>query len=338
MPAAEQAAPGPDRPSLRTGLVQLRGVAQVALVSSPWSGLLFTLALFTGGWRIGVYGLLGAASSAGAAVLLGADRQGVGKGLQGYCGCLTGIALVVRLGASWQTAVLAVLGAAVCSVLTAAAGRLLAPLGLPVLTAPYCLVAGALTIALPGAPVTAGVAARVPGFTELTAAEVWHAFCNNIGQIFFLDNWYAGLILLAGLLVASRTAALAAVCGSVLALLTACAAGLPADRITEGLYGYNAVLCAIALAATFLTPTPWTAGYAALAAVASVPFSAAWEAFAQTSGTTPFTWPFTVTTWLFLAAAPALDRPGFSFGKQLRETTQEDSSEKTPSRKILRES
>lgn len=317
MPAAKQAArtQARGRSTFRAGLVQLRGVAQVALMSSPWAGLLFTVALFVGGWRIGLYGLLGAASSAGAAVVLGADRQGVVNGLQGYCGCLTGIALVVRLGASWQTAVLVVLGAAVCAVLGAAAGRFLTPRGLPVLTAPYCLVAGALTIALPNGPVTAGAAARVPGFTDLTAAEAGRALCNNIGQIFFLDDWYAGLILLAGLLVASRTAALAAVGASVLALLTACAAGLPADRITEGLYGYNAVLCAIALAATFLTPTPWTFGYAALAVVASVPFSAAWEAFAQPSGTTPFTWPFTVTTWLFLAAGPALDRPGISFEK-----------------------
>ncbi|MFD7496932.1 urea transporter [Streptomyces sp. NPDC059832] len=312
---AEQAVQAQDWVSPRAGLVQLRGIAQVALTSSPWAGLLFTVALFVGGWRIGVYGLLGAASSAGAAVLLGADRQGVGKGLEGYCGCLTGIALVVRLGASWQTAVLAVLGAAVCSVLSAAAGRLLTPLGLPVLTAPYCLVVSALTIALPKAPVTAGAAARVPGFTDLTAAEAGRALCNNIGQIFFLDKWYAGLILLAGLLVASRIAALAAVGASAVALLTACATGLPADRITEGLYGYNAVLCAIALAATFLTLTPWTAGYAALAVVASVPFAAAWEAFAQSFGTTPFTWPFTVTTWLFLAAGPALGRPGLSFGQ-----------------------
>ncbi|MGW1405085.1 urea transporter [Streptomyces sp. NPDC002403] len=315
MPAVEQAAQAQGRSAPRSGLVQLRGVAQVALVSSPWSGLLFTVALFVGGWRIGVYGLLGTASSAGAAVLLGADRQGVAKGLQGYCGCLTGIALVVRLGASWQTAVLAVLGAAVCSVLSAAAGRLLTQLGLPVLTAPYCLVVSALTIALPNGPVTAGPAVRVPGFTELTAADAGRALCNNIGQIFFLDKWYAGLILLAGLLVASRAAALAAAGASALALLTACATGLPADRIVEGLYGYNAVLCAIALAATFLPRTPWTAGYAALAAMASVPFAAAWEAFAQPSGTTPFTWPFTVTTWLFLVAGPALGRPGLSVEK-----------------------
>ncbi|MFF1644198.1 urea transporter [Streptomyces sp. NPDC058240] len=321
MPAAEQAVRirgrvfPRGRAVPRTGAAQLRGIAQVVLVGSPWSGLLFAVALFVGGWRLGVFGLLGTVASTGAAVLLGADRKGVEQGLQGYCGCLTGIALVIRLGASWRTAVLVVLAAAVCAVLSGAVGRLLTPLGLPVLTAPYCLVVSALTVALSTGPVTVGATARVPGFTELTAAEAGRALCANIGQIFFLDTWYAGLIVLAGLLVASRTVALAAVGASAVALVTACAAGLPAASITDGLYGYNAVLCAIALGAVFLTLTAWTAGYAVLAAVASVPFAAAWEAFAQSFGTTPFTWPFTVTTWLFLAAGPALDRPGLSFGQ-----------------------
>ncbi|MFJ6011261.1 urea transporter [Streptomyces sp. NPDC092952] len=321
MPAAEQAVRirgrvfPRDGTVLRAGAAQLRGIGQVVLVGSPWAGLLFALALFTGGWRLGVFGLLGTVASTGAGVLLGADRRGMAQGLQGYCGCLTGLALVLRLGASWRTAVLVVLAAAVCAVLSGAVGRLFTPLGLPVLTAPYCLVVSALTVALSKGPVTVGATARVPGFTELGVADAGRALCANIGQIFFLDTWYAGLIVLAGLLVASRTAALAAVAGSAVALVTACAAGLPAASITDGLYGYNAVLCAVALGAVFLTPTVWTAGYAALAAVATVPFAAAWEVFAQSFGTTPFTWPFTVTTWLFLAAGPVLDRPGISFEK-----------------------
>ncbi|WP_327153500.1 urea transporter [Streptomyces tubercidicus] len=315
MPAAGQVVRPRGWTPAVAGQIQLRGIAQVALSPSPWTGLFFTVALFAGSWRIGVYGLLGAAASTVAAAVLGADRDGLAKGLEGYCGCLTGIALVVRLGASWRTAVLAVLAAAVCSVLSAAAGRLLGRVGLPALTAPFCLVAEALAIALPTAPAAAAPPVPTAGATTLSVAELGHAFCNNIGQVFLLDKWYAGLILLAGLLVASRTAAVAAACGSVVATLTACAMGLPADRITEGLYGYNAVLVAIALAATFLTLTPWTAGYATLAAVASVPFTAAWQTFAQPSGGSPFTWPFVVTTWLFLAAGPALDRPGISIEK-----------------------
>ncbi|MCQ8193293.1 urea transporter [Streptomyces rugosispiralis] len=315
MPTTGQAARPRSWAPADVGRMQLRGVAQVALSASPWTGLLFTVALFAGGWRIGVYGLLGVAASTVAAFVLGADRDGLANGLEGYCGCLTSIAIVVRLGASWRTALLAVLAAAVCAVLGAAVGHLLGRIGLPALTAPFCLVAGVLAPALPTAPAAAAPPLPGDGATTLSASELGHAFCDNFGQVFFLDKWYAGLILLVGLLVASWGAAVAAACGSLAAILTACAMGLPAERISEGLYGYNAVLVAIALAATFLTRTPWTAGYTALAAVASVPFTAAWQAFAQPSGGSPFTWPFVVTTWLFLAAVPALDRPGLSFEK-----------------------
>ncbi|WP_406135847.1 urea transporter [Streptomyces sp. NBC_01089] len=315
MSAAEQAVQAKSRAPLQLGQVELRGIAQVALSANSWTGLLFTVALFAEGWRTGVYGLLGAGVSTATAALLGADRGNLVKGLDGYCGCLTGIALLVSFGSSGRTVLLTVLGAAVCSVLSAAGGRLFGRIGLPVLTAPYCLVAGVLVIALPTAPAVTGATARVGGFTSLTAAEAGRAFCDGIGQVFFLDKWYAGLILLVGILLTSRAAAVAAAAASALALLTACVAGLPADRITQGLYGYNGVLCAIALAATFLTLTPWTAGYAALAVVASVPFTAAWEAFTRPSGGSPFTWPFVVTTWLFLAAGPALGRPGISFEK-----------------------
>ncbi|MFH8336497.1 urea transporter [Streptomyces sp. AM6-12] len=314
MPTADQAVrPAGWRP-IAVGRTQARGIAQVALSANPWTGLLFLAALFADDWRIGVSGLLGTVASTATAAALRSDRgDRLEQGLEGYCGCLVGIALLVRFGASWRTALLVVLAAAVCSVLTTAAARLLERPGLPVLTAPYCLVVGVMTIALPEP--TAAPAAAVARTAGPSMADIGHAFCDNIGQVFILDKWYAGLILLAGLLVTSWRAAAAAAGGSALAIVTACAMGLPADRLSEGLYGYNAVLVAIALAATFLAPTPWTAGYAALAVVASVPFTTAWTAFAQPSGGSPFTWPFVVTTWLFLAAAPAMDRPGMSYGK-----------------------
>lgn len=295
----------------------LHGIAQVALSANPWTGLLFLAALFADDWRLGVYGVLGTLVSTGAAAALRTDWDGrLSQGLEGYCGCLVGIATLVRLGASGRTALLVVLAAAVCSILTAAAVRLLGPLGLPVLTAPYCLVAAVMAIAPPSnAAATPASATAHAAATGPSMADLGHAFCDNIGQVFFLEKWYAGLIVLVGLLVSSRRAAVAAACGSAVAVLTARAIGLPADRIAEGLYGYNAVLVAIALAATFLAPTPWTAGYAVLAAVASVPLTTAWTAVVQPSGGSPFTWPFVVTTWLFLAAAPAMDRPGMPYEK-----------------------
>ncbi|MFE6102344.1 urea transporter [Streptomyces laurentii] len=316
MPTADQAVRPTGWSPVTAGRTQLLGIAQVALSASPWTGLLFLAALFADDWRIGVLGVLGTAASTGTAALLRTDHDDrIRQGLEGYCGCLVGIALSVRFGASWRVGLLTVVAAAVCSVLTAAAVRFLGRFGLPVLTAPYCLVASVMAIALPAAAAAPATPAAASTTTGLSATDLGLAFCNNIGQVFFLDTWYAGLILLAGLLVGSWRAGIAAACASALAILTARVMDLPVDQLREGLYGYNAVLVAVALAVTFLPPTPWTAGCAALAAVASVPFTTAWAAFAQPSGGSPYTWPFVVTTWLFLAAAPAMDRPGMPYEK-----------------------
>ncbi|MYW02865.1 urea transporter, partial [Streptomyces sp. SID3343] len=293
----------------------LRGVAQVDLVGSAWTGLAFVAALFAADWRVGAYALVGTAAATGAALLLGADRSAVERGLEGYSGCLTGIAGYLILGANPASVVVVVFGGAVCTVLTAALSRLLRGIGLPVLTAPFCVVAEVLAM---GSSAFGHVRAEgaggtpppfpIDGGTRLSALDAGRAFCANIAEVFLLDQWYVGLIMLVGLLIASRIAAAAAAAGSAVAVLLAWALGAPAEQITAGLYGYNAVLSAIALAATFLVLTPSSAAYTLLGVIfATVLTAAAGEALTPLHGHA-YTWPFVLTTWLFMAAVPTLTR------------------------------
>ncbi|MET8720328.1 urea transporter [Streptomyces misionensis] len=232
MPTASQAVRTTSWSPVAVGRTQARGIAQVALSAGPWTGLLFLVALFTDDWRIGVFGLPGTAASTGTATVLRSDRAGrLRQGLEGYCGRLVGIALFVRLGASWRTALLAVLAAAVCSVLSAAAVRFPDRPGLPVLTAPYRLVAGVMAIALPASAAPAAPATRTTGPSP---ADLGHAFYDRIGRVFFLAKGYAGLIVPAGLLVTSWRVAVAAACDSAVATVTAHVMGLPADRLARG--------------------------------------------------------------------------------------------------------
>ncbi|MFE2072468.1 urea transporter [Streptomyces misionensis] len=231
MPTASQAVRTTSWSPVAVGRTQARGIAQVALSAGPWTGLLFLVALFTDDWRIGVFGPLGAAASTGTATVLRSDRAGrLRQGLEGYCGRLVGIALFVRLGAPWRTAPLAVLAAAVRSVLGAAAVRFPDRPGLPVLTAPYRLVAGVTAIALPAA--SAAPAAPATRTTGPSPADLGHAFYDRIGRVFFLAKGYAGLIVPAGLLVTSWR--VAAACDSAVATVTAHVMGLPSDRLARG--------------------------------------------------------------------------------------------------------
>ncbi|MFJ9771400.1 urea transporter [Kitasatospora sp. NPDC101157] len=302
--------------SVELAVEVLRGVAQVDFMPSAVCGLFFVAALFAAGWQYGLYGLLGSAVSTVVAYGLGLRRDTVEAGLTGYNGCLVALGCAVFLGPGHPaTVVVAVLGAAVAVVVTAGFGALLEGRGLPALTAPFCLVATAVTAATPrfrrlwhGGPGPAELPLPAAGEAGLSWEQLWRGFFANIGQIFFMPQWYVGLLFLAGLFAAGRLAGLMACVGSATGLLTAWALGAPGESVGQGLLGYSGVLVALALCGVFVVPDRWSAAYAVLGAAAATVLTPALGAITEPFGGHAFTWPFVLTTMLFLAAVPAIPR------------------------------
>ncbi|WP_082119748.1 urea transporter [Saccharothrix sp. ST-888] len=297
----------------------LRGIAQVDFMPSALCGLFFTAALFAAGWRYGLYGLLGSAVATGTAYALGLDREAVRQGLHGYNGCLVAVGAAVFLGADRPATVLAAVAGSVVSVIvTAALGAVLTAWHLSALTAPFCLVASAMTAGAPAfrrlwhdAPGLAALpvpATGATGATEPSWEQLWHGFFADIGQIFFMPQWYVGLLFLAGLVAADRWAGLMACAGSATALLTAWALGSPADSVGRGLLGYSGVLVAMALSGVFVARSVWSVAYALVGAATATALTPALTALAAPFGGHAFTWPFVLTTLAFLAAVPAVPR------------------------------
>ncbi|EST19106.1 hypothetical protein M878_43345 [Streptomyces roseochromogenus subsp. oscitans DS 12.976] len=289
----------------------LRGLAQVMFLDSAWSGAVFGLALFTADWRYGAYGVGGAALGTGAACLLGVAPDRVRAGLEGFNSCLIALCFAVFLDARRPaTALLAAAACLVVTVVTAAVAQLLHVWDMPTLTLPYCLLAGAVTVAAPAFQriwAHGGSVAALPhaasGPTGLRPFDVAGAFLRNLSQVFFMDQWYAGALLLAGLFLASRAAGWVACCGSATGILTAWALGAPAARIADGTMGYNAVLVALALCGVFLAVTRATLLYALLGAATATALTPAVAALLAPSGGHAFTWPFVLTALGFLLAA-----------------------------------
>ncbi|MFC8719207.1 urea transporter [Kitasatospora sp. NPDC057198] len=312
--AAENGKRGPlDREPLAYLAAALRGVGQVDLQPQLLTGAFILAGLWAAGWKVGLFATLGTLLSTASAYALGADRGSLSRGLQGYSGCLTGIALVGSLGHHPATYVLTAVGCVLCTVLTAALTTLLGPYGLTPLTAPFCVVSGVIVLGAPsfariwhGAP--APVADPTSGDTGITFSDLWHAFFANVSQVFLVDSWYVGLIMLAGLACAGVRVVLWAALGSVAGIVAAWALGAPTAQISAGIYGYNAVLVGIALGAVFLAGTGWNAGYALFGAGLSTGLTAAITSFFAPFGGHTFTWPFILTTWALLAAVPQLPR------------------------------
>jgi urea transporter len=298
------------------GAQVLRGLAQVLFLANPWTGAVFLLALCSADWRYAGYALGGAVLGTGTARALGVSRDRVDPGLEGFNSALVALCFAVVLGAERpSTALLAAAGCAVVTILTAAVVRLLRVWSLPPLTLPYCLLAVATTVAAPVFrrvwPYDDGLAAlpgAASGPTALALEQLGGAFFRNVSQLFFLDQWYAGALLLAGVFLASRTAGLAACAGSATGVLTAWALGAPAEHIADGTMACNAVLVALALCGVFLPATPGTLLYAMLGAATATVLTPAVAALLAPSGGRAFTLPFVLTTLGFLIAARSFPR------------------------------
>ncbi|WP_406341553.1 urea transporter [Streptomyces sp. NBC_00648] len=294
----------------------LRGQAQVDFVPSAVTGAVFSVGLFVAGWHYGLYGLLGTAVGTGTAQLLGVERGRVAAGLEGFNACLVAVGFAAGLGAAHlSTALLAACGCAVVTVVAGATATVLRTWGLPTLTLPFCLTASAMTIAAPGfsrvwhhGDGPAALARAAEGPVALGLRDVVHGFFANVAQIFLVPQWYVGLIFLAGIFAADRLAGAMACAGSAVGILTAWALGAPAERIADGTMGYNAVLVAMALCGVLLAADRWSLGFAVAGAAAATVLGPALSALLAPAGGRPFTWPFVLTTLVFLASVPALPR------------------------------
>jgi hypothetical protein len=153
------------------------------------------------------------------------------------------------------------------------------------------------------------------GTGGLTVANLAHGFFRGVGEVMFQDNLLTGVIFLVAILVNSRISAAFAAVGSAVALLTALALGGDGFSVYHGLYGFNAVLCAIALGGLFFVLTWKSAIYALLAAMFSVPAFAAIAVLLSPIGMPALT-------------APSCSPPGCSCG--LRQASRRSSRSRSP--------
>ncbi len=292
-----------------------KGIAQVEFQANPWTGLIFLIALFAGGWRFGVFASLGTVVATLTAHLFGVSwKDRILPGLEGFCGALIGVSLVLYLDVRWMTVALVILGAIAGSVLTSAMNVLLTPYRLPTFTAPFCVVTSVMVIGGPSfariwashAP-TAPPSATAPG-TAMSWGQFWRGMFNGIGQVFFQNKWYVGVIFLVGLLVAGWVTGVVAVLSSVIGLLTGWALGAQAADLGAGLYGYNSVLTGLALFGTFVAVSPVSTVYAVIGAVSAAGLTAGIGDLFSVVGGHTLTWPFVLVSWVFLAAVPMLTR------------------------------
>jgi urea transporter len=96
---------------------------------------------------------------------------------------------------------------------------------------------------------------------------VANALFRGIGQLFFANSLASGIVIVVGLAVCSRIAAIFAVLGSITGMLTGLALGANGVAIYNGLCGFNSFDAALPIGGVFFVLT-WRSGVLAIACAA----------------------------------------------------------------------
>ncbi len=300
----------------------LRGIGQVMFQDNPLSGALFFAAIVWGSIAAGmpqvaICGAIAVVVATLTARLLRVDEASLRAGLYGFNAVLVGLALATFIAPGPLLWLYVVLGAAVSVVTMSATANALKALGVPTLTFPFVLVTWLLLLAtygfsglvgdaLPAADVIAPYVSFDP--TQLGVWDFLLAALLSISQVFLKASVVAALLFLAGLAVNSVAAAVAALGGAILAVVTAHLLGAESDLITGGLLGFSPVLTAVALGTVFHPPGVRVAAYAALGTIFTVIAQVAFNVALTPLAIPALTAPFVLVTWLFLLPRQQFDR------------------------------
>lgn len=298
-----------------------RGSGQVVFMNNPITGLLnvaaFLWAAYFGGTTIFVAlgAILGTFVSTITAYPLHADRESIRSGLYGFNGMLVGAALPTFLDNTPSMWALLLLATITVTFVTIALERLLSPWKIPGLTFPFVLTSWIVllatyrftTAAPAGLPKAQLIAPAVAVDHVWTLGDFLHASLTSVSQVFFVNNPVSGAIFLFALAVHSRWCALLAASGAALAVVTAWLLGADPTLILHGLWGYSAALTAPAIGCIFLKPSARSLALSALAVGFTVLVQAATASVSETVGLPALTFPFVLTTWIFLLAKPGVE-------------------------------
>ena len=293
----------------------LRGASQVFFMENALTGVLFFVAMAyasydSGNWATTIGAAIGVVVATLTARVMGCDPKSVTSGLYGFNGALVGAALPTFIAASPQLWVLVFFGSAASTVITAAfSATLTDKWDIPGSTGPFVLT-GWLLVACAysfgGLKVT-GSPPQLPtdylqGATAIPAPmELVQIFFRNIGQVYLLGSWISGLIILIGIFIASVPAGIAAMAGSVIALIVSIGMGANPASVSQGLYGFSPVLTAMAIGVIFLTPSAKVVVYALLATILTVFVDGAFDVLMAPDGIPSFTAPYVLTMYMFTA-------------------------------------
>lgn len=284
------------------------GTGQVMFQENALSGLVFIIGIFWGAFESGrpeiaLGALAGVIAANIAGMMMNRDHADGHSGLWGFNGLLIGCALPVFLVGNWQMWIALVLIAMLSVRVRTALDNVMSSWDLGSLTIPFVLLTWIVLSASHSMAALAPAGSHTvnAGFPlDLSLPALATYWLRGISQVFLIESPVTGALFVIGLALCSLRAALWAMVGSAVAIVTALCFGADPNGIAAGLYGFSPVLTAVALGSAFRQSAGISVLQTLAAIVVTVFVQAGMDAVLAPLGIPALTAPFCVTTWLFL--------------------------------------
>lgn len=257
------------------------------------TGLLFLIGIFYGSITMGLAALLAAICGTVTAYLLKYDKTEIIQGLYGFSAALVGVAAMLFLKPQLWTWVVIILGSALAAMLQ----HFFIKRKIPAFTFPFVLVTwlvlfvfnhfGKDLLALPTPVILHASDSLAEGF-------------KSFGQVMFQNNLVSGLLFFLALFISSPIAALYGLAAAIISAIIAFVFSAPIDDINLGLYGFNAVLCAIVFGGDKVRDGIWVLVAVVIALGVSL--------LLIHLNIPQLTFPFVLATWITLFLKGKMDR------------------------------
>lgn len=265
----------------------MRGIGQVMFQDNALSGLLMLTGIAIGKPEAALWALAGNLIGNLTAWVLRYKGKDIHDGLYGFNGTLVGIATGLWFVPGWLPLLLMAAGAALSTWIT----HLFLRNRLPGFTAPFIISTWLIWGIGHGCLTWLLTESSAP---EAASPEPLQAFSLHFGQVMFEGgSLWTGLFFLMGIAINHLRDTLYVLWGAALPLCTVLLLGEYAGY-NAGLYGYNAVLCAIALAGVSRMDFLW--------ATAAIVLSVLLQVWGRTLGMVTLTAPFVLAVWITMAA------------------------------------
>jgi urea transporter len=274
--------------------VILKGLGQIMLQENSMTGLLFLIGIFYGSLAMGFAALLATVCGTAIAYLLKYDKTEINQGLYGFSATLVGVAVMLFLKPVFWSWVIVVIGAVLAAILQ----HFFIKRKIPAYTLPFVLVTW-LILFVCNLFNSDLFAVSTPAIAE-ASGSLTNGF-KGFGQVIFQNSLLSGILFFLAVFISSPISALYGLAAAIISAILAFYVSIPINDINLGLYGFNAVLCAIVFAGPQVKDGIWV--------LISLVLALAISLLMLKIGIPKLTFPFVLATWVTLFLRNKIQKP-----------------------------